>query len=217
MGLEGAQLHVPNGHVPPRRVLSVFDFDGTLTCHDSFIPFLLFAYGAPRFSLNMLKLAGPAWRFVFGRLHRDELKAHLIRTFLSGTEAQWLRDQATAFCAARWNRLMRPAGLRAVAIEVKSGAMITLCSASPSLVLQPFADRLGVQLIGTQLEIRNGVLTGRVEGGNCRAENKVRHLERVYGPLQQYWMKAWGDSPGDYALLDKAQEPHWRHFHSRWQ
>ncbi len=27
------------------RMLSVFDFDGTLTRHDSFIPFLRFAFG----------------------------------------------------------------------------------------------------------------------------------------------------------------------------
>lgn len=27
------------------QVLSVFDFDGTLTRRDSFVPFLLFAYG----------------------------------------------------------------------------------------------------------------------------------------------------------------------------
>ncbi|MBB6155250.1 hypothetical protein HDC30_002473 [Pseudomonas sp. JAI115] len=96
----------------PLPVLSVFDFDGTLTRHDSFIPFLWFACGTPRFCLNMLKLAGPSLGFVCGRLSRDQLKAQLVSTFLTGVSVQWVREQASAFCQARWPRLMRPAGVR---------------------------------------------------------------------------------------------------------
>lgn len=109
-----------------------------------------------------------------------------------------------------------PGRCAAVAAELQSGARVTLCSASPSLVLQAFADRLGVELIGTQLESVDGILTGRLLGGNCRAANKVRRLEQVYGPLHQFRLRAWGDSAGDEALLAQAQEPYWRHFHSRW-
>ena len=36
--------------VAKSRVLSVFDFDGTLTHHDSFIPFLRFAFGKRYFA-----------------------------------------------------------------------------------------------------------------------------------------------------------------------
>nr|VUD33026.1 hydrolase [Raoultella sp. NCTC 9187] len=46
----------------------------------------------------------------------------------------------------------------AVANEVTSGAEVTLCSASPEMVLRPFADRLGIKVIGTQLEVKEGIL-----------------------------------------------------------
>ena len=36
--------------VAKSSVLSVFDFDGTLTHHDSFIPFLRFAFGKRYFA-----------------------------------------------------------------------------------------------------------------------------------------------------------------------
>lgn len=36
--------------VAKSNVLSVFDFDGTLTHHDSFIPFLRFAFGKRYFA-----------------------------------------------------------------------------------------------------------------------------------------------------------------------
>ncbi len=207
---------MPDCGLQKTNVLSVFDFDGTLTRYDSFVPFLKFAFGWREFSRGMLKLFLPSLWFVVGRLRRDELKAHLIKTFLTGVSAEWIQQKAEEFSKAFWNRLMRPSGLRAVATEVQSGAIVTLCSASPALVLQSFADRLGIQLIGTELEIVDGFLTGHIIGHNCRCENKVLRLEATYGPLNQYWLRAWGDTQGDYELLTAAQDAHWRHFHPAW-
>lgn len=111
---------------------------------------------------------------------------------------------------------MRPSGLLAVASEVSSGVEVTLCSASPRLVLGPFAERLGVKLIGTELESVNGILTGRITGHNCRCIQKINRLESIYGSLDQYHLRAWGDTRGDYELLAAAKDAHWRHFHPRW-
>lgn len=199
------------------QVLSVFDFDGTLTRHDSFVPFLRFAFGPRRFHQRVLKLALPSLGFLARRVDRDQLKARLISCFLKGVEAAWVQQQAEAFCQRSWSRLMRPAGLQAVAEEIHSGARVTLCSASPALVLQPFARRLGIALIGTELEVVDGVLTGHIVGNNCRCENKVLRLENVYGPLDQYRLRAWGDTRGDHELLAAAQDAHWRHFHPAWR
>lgn len=203
--------------VQVEKVLSVFDFDGTLTRHDSFVPFLKFAFGRREFSRRLLSLALPSIRFLARRMSRDELKAQLVSTFLTGVEAEWVHKQAVNFCGMFWLQLMRPSGLRSIAAEIEAGSEVTLCSASPALVLQPFADRLGVKLIGTELEVVDGLLTGRITGNNCRCENKVLRLEAVYGPLSQYRLKAWGDTRGDHELLAAAQEAHWRHFHPAWR
>jgi len=200
----------------PVKILSVFDFDGTLTHHDSFIPFLRFAFGRRFFARRVVRLALPTLRCMRKKLTRDELKEVLIKTFLTGVDEHWVREQAEAFCQANWSKLMRPAGLLAVAAEVSSAAEVTICSASPALVLQPFADRLGIKLIGTQLEVKDGVLTGRITGHNCRCGQKVKRLESVYGQLSDYHLRAWGDTRGDYELLAAAQDPHWRHFHPAW-
>lgn len=199
------------------KVLSVFDFDGTLTRHDSFVPFLRFAFGRGEFLRRIFKLVIPSLRYIAKGMTRDELKARLISTFLTGVEAKWVGQKAEEFCHLIWPRLMRPSGLRSVAEELASGAEVTLCSASPALVLRPFASRLGIKLIGTELEVQDGLLTGRILGDNCRCENKVRRLEAVYGPLTEYRLRAWGDTRGDHELLAAAQDPHWRHFHPTWR
>ncbi|MCV2534517.1 HAD family hydrolase [Enterobacter wuhouensis] len=199
--------------VAKSNVLSVFDFDGTLTHHDSFIPFLRFAFGKRYFAGRLVRMALPTLHCVRRKLTRDELKEVLIKTFLTGVDEHWLRQQAEAFCEKYWTRLMRPEGVLAVAAEVNSGAEVTICSASPALVLQPWADKLGIKLIGTQLEVKNGKLTGRITGNNCRCAQKVARLEKVYGNLNEYHLRAWGDTRGDHELLAAAQDPHWRHFH----
>ena len=199
------------------RILSVFDFDGTLTRRDSFLAFLQFAFGTRRCATQMMRLAPLTLRYLGGRLPRDELKAALIATFLKDVPVAWLEDKACAFHKACWRRLMRPAGMRAVAAELAGGAEVTLCSASPRLILQPFAEALGIKLIGTELEAVDGKLTGRIRGGNCRGQTKALRLERAYGALAQYTVRAWGDTRGDHELLSAAQEPHWRSFHPRWR
>ncbi|WP_270655045.1 HAD family hydrolase [Enterobacter bugandensis] len=199
--------------VAKSSVLSVFDFDGTLTHHDSFIPFLRFAFRKRYFAGRLVRMALPTLHCVRRKLTRDELKEVLIKTFLTGVDEHWLRQQAEAFCEKYWNKLMRPEGVLAVAAEVNSGAEVTICSASPALVLQPWADRLGIKLIGTQLEVKDGKLTGRITGNNCRCAQKVARLEKVYGDLNDYHLRAWGDTRGDHELLAAAQDPHWRHFH----
>ncbi|MEP9316289.1 HAD-IB family phosphatase [Pseudomonas sp. LABIM340] len=198
-------------------VLSVFDFDGTLTRHDSFLPFLWFAFGTFGFLRRLPALLLPGLAFVVRRISRDELKASLIAAFLRGIDAQWLSDRAHAYCRLIWGYLLRPEGVRGVVAELDSGAEVTLCSASPALVLRPFAERLGVRLIATELEVVDGRLTGRIVGGNCRAENKVLRLQAKYGPLTDFRLRAWGDTRGDHALLQAAQDPHWRVFHPHWR
>lgn len=199
------------------RVLSVFDFDGTLTRHDSFVPFLRFAFGKREFVRRLFKLVLPSLRYLSRGMTRDELKAHLISAFLTGADAQWVSGRAQAFSERHWEGLMRPSGLRAVAHELASGAEVTLCSASPALVLRPFADRLGIKLIATELEQVDGQLTGNIAGNNCRCENKVLRLEAVYGPLDEFRLRAWGDTRGDHELLAAAHDAHWRHFHPAWR
>ncbi|MDI9101745.1 HAD-IB family phosphatase, partial [Pseudomonas aeruginosa] len=82
--------------------------------------------------------------------------------------------------------LMRPDALTAAADQVSNGTTVTICSPSPSLLLRPFAEELGVHLIATELEVVDGALTGRIVGRNCRRVEKVCRLERHYGPLTQY-------------------------------
>ena len=125
------------------RFLSVFDFDGTLTYRDSFVPFLRFAFGNRVFVRRMLRMAGPSLAYLCRRIGRDDLKARLIATFLTDVPVHVLEERALAYQNRFWETLMRPHALTAVADQVSSGSTVTICSASPSLLLRPFAEARG--------------------------------------------------------------------------
>jgi len=198
---------------PLTHFLIVFDFDGTLSRRDSFVPFLRFAFGNRIFLRKLLRLARPTLELLLKKRSRDALKAELIRVFLSGVRSDWISEQAQRYCDLRWHKLMRSKAIEGgVAAQIKSGALVTLCSASPELLLAPFAKRLNVALIGTQLEEKNGLLTGELLGENCRCAAKVKRLEAVYGDLAQYYLSAYGDSRGDWELLAAAQQAYWKPF-----
>lgn len=192
------------------RELSIFDFDGTLTYRDSFVPFLRYAFGNYRFGLRLAGSASP--HYLYGGMTRDQMKVRLIRSFLRGIDFAWFEDRARAYCDLHWSRMMRPQGLKAVAAELAAGRTVSLCSASPAQMLKPFAERLGVQLIATELEVQNGVLTGEIHGRNCRRDEKVNRLTQQFGELGQYHLRAWGNSEGDTELLAAAQESFYRPF-----
>ncbi|STU47255.1 HAD family hydrolase [Klebsiella pneumoniae] len=90
------------------RMLSVFDFDGTLTRHDSFIPFLRFAFGNRVFSRRIVSMALPTLRCMGKQMTRDELKETLITTFLTGVEEKWVSSKAEEFCQLYWHRPHAP-------------------------------------------------------------------------------------------------------------
>lgn len=194
-------------------VLSVFDFDGTLTYRDSFTLFLRKELGSLRYLTGLLGLALPAIYYLLRLISRDELKARLIYRFLRGISVANVNKLSDSFCSRSWGSLMRANGIAEVAEQLRQGANVTLCSASPELILAPFAKRLGVELIATRLEENAGVLTGAIYGRNCRQAEKVLRLEARYGDLSKFHIRAWGDSAGDKQLLESAAEPFYRAFH----
>ena len=125
------------------RMLSVFDFDGTLTRHDSFIPFsavCLWQSGV----FATYRQHGSTHVTLYGKqMTRDELKETLITTFLTGVEEKWVSSSRGILSAL----LVSPHAPgrfdccgRMKSLPARSSA---LCSASPEIVLlRPFAEKL---------------------------------------------------------------------------
>ena len=114
--------------------LVAFDFDGTLTCRDSFIAFLVWRAGSLGFAAG-LALSAPA--FLAYGLHRDRgrLKAAVARRFLGLVTRARLEEEARRFAAERFEALIRPDALKCWRSWRDRGARLYIVTASPEVLV----------------------------------------------------------------------------------
>lgn len=188
------------------RTIAAFDFDGTLTRRDTLFPFLRGVVGLRRLAVAVLadlpRLAAGA----LGRGDRDAAKARLFARVLAGRDAVVLAEQGRRYANHVLNEALRPSVVARVRWHKEQGHEVALVSAS----LEPYLVIVGAALafdlvVCTRLVVRDGLLTGAMDGRNCRGPEKLSRLLAAAGdpPPDELW--AYGDSAGDDALLAAAQ------------
>lgn len=195
--------------------LVAFDFDGTLTVRDSFTAFLKWRVSPARHALGMIRLFPAAVAYVFDR-NRGKIKAAAIREFLRGVSIEDLERQARAFAQSEAPRLFRPDALAVWRRWRAKGARLVIVTASPDIVVAPFARGLGADLlIGSRLAIdADGKVAGALDGANCRGAEKVTRLREIFGDDLSL-AAAYGDTSGDREMLAIAHEKGYRIFRGK--
>ncbi len=194
-------------------VVAVFDFDGTLTRRDSFLPFLRFLVGPSQFDGGLLLMSPVLIGYALKLIPNWQAKEALLKFFLAGKNQKQLNQIGEHFAVQQIPKLLRPEAIQSLQWHQKEGHLTILISASLEVYLFPWAKKMGFnQVIGTQLETDSGIVTGRILGKNCYGSEKVERLKAILGDLNQYCIYAYGDSRGDQDLLDIANYPHYRTF-----
>lgn len=196
-------------------VLVAFDFDGTLTIKDSFTAFLQWRAGPLRYAFGLMRLLPAAIAYLINR-DRAIIKAAAVREFLRGVPRTRLEEDARAFAAYMAPKLFRDDALAAWRRWRAKGARPVIVTASPSLLVAPFARGLGADtLIGTELVFdEQDRVAGDLHGENCRGAEKVRRLRQVFG-ADVHLAAAYGDTEGDREMLELADERGYRVFKGR--
>lgn len=192
-----------------------FDFDGTLTVRDSFTAFLKWRVGPARYNRGMVRLFPAAVSYLRHR-NRGRIKAAAVREFLAGVPREQLEAEARAFAEVMAPRLLRPDAVRTWRRWGQRHAKLVIVTASPDIVVAPFARGLGADLlIGTELAFdENDRVVGAFLGPNCRGAEKVRRLQDVFGPDLRL-AAAYGDTSGDREMLAIADEAGYRVFQEK--
>ena len=185
------------------RDLALFDFDGTVTSRDSFLLFLRYITG-PTFLLRCLVLAPRICFFLLGRYGNHCLKEDFLRQFLADRSISRIAHAASCFAREIMPSILRPQALEAIRLHLQFGDRVIVVTATPEMILQPWCRDQGLELIGTRLEIENEMVTGRIIGENCRGKEKVRRLNERLSPAQYGTIYAYGDTEGDWPMLELA-------------
>ena len=187
------------------KQLFAFDFDGTLTTRDTLIAFIRYACGTPRFLLGFL-LHAPLLVLMKLRLYSNgKAKQRLFSWFFRGMPIETFDALCQSF-ASTHRHLLRPETVRLLQQALSEGAEVLIVSASIDNWVQPFFP--SVTVLGTQIEVIDGRLTGRFLTPNCYGQEKVRRILALHPVRSSYRLTAYGDSRGDRELLAFADEAH---------
>ena len=194
---------------PERRpVVAAFDVDGTLTTGDCVLPFLRRAAGR-RLATTLVSRAGP-FAGALLRRDRDRLKA-LACTALAGRDAAEIDRLGDEFAREVASARLRDDTAARLRRHRELGHTVLLASASLDVYVLPLGRLIGVDgVVCTRLERDgNGLLTGRLDGANCRGPEKARRVGEALAErgLQGAELWAYGDSPDDTAFLSLADHP----------
>jgi phosphatidylglycerophosphatase C len=196
-----------------KTVVAAFDFDGTLTYHDSLFYFLLHTHGKIKAFYYFLFLFPTFIAYLIGKIDRQKTKEKILGYFFSGTSINTVRKLGEKFAREKIRRHLRPAGIERLQWHLKQGHLCILISASLNIYLQPWAQMMGFhESLTSQLADENGIVTGKLRGNNCRGPEKVHRLQELIGSKEKYYLYAYGDSEGDRELLALADAPFYRKF-----
>jgi len=181
--------------------LALFDFDGTITTKDTLIEFIRFSVGEYRFIKGMIVLTPMLIAFKLKFIPNNIAKEKMLSYFFSGMQYERFISLATEYSLHHIPKIVRPKALERILWHQEEGDDIVIVSASMKCWLKPWCDQYGLSLISTELEVKQGHLTGKFLTKNCHGEEKVNRLKEQYNLASYQQIFAYGDSSGDKELL----------------
>jgi phosphoserine phosphatase len=101
-----------------------------------------------------------------------------------------------------------PAARRLVGRHVEAGHFCVILSAAPQELVSVVSTRLGAQLaVGSRAGVRDGRLTGQMDGPFCYGEGKLVRLATELGAVDFDRSYAYADSLSDLPLLAACGRP----------
>jgi len=192
--------------------LALFDFDGTISRRDSFLLFLRFVVGFRPFCFGCLKLTPEIGAFLAGRYANHDLKENFLVTFLAGKSLAEVEMKAKMFTRQVIPTILRQQAIGRIQWHQQRGDRVIVVTATPEPVLFPWCSENNLELVATRLEVKEGRVTGRIEGHNCRGEEKVRRIQKILDPQAYATIYAYGDTEGDRPLLRFADRASYKPF-----
>ena len=217
-----------------KKKLYCFDFDGTLTTSDTLLEFIRYAKGTARFLMVFL-MYSPL--LILMKLHlfpNWKAKQLIFAHLFAGMRIEKFNALCRDF-AEKYQHLLRPKGVTLVHEALVAGAQVFIVSASIDNWVRPFFKVRGldgVRVLGTQIEVIDGRLTGKFKSNNCYGAEKVHRITEALSASpsatfpastsslastasfdrSQYEIEAFGDSRGDQEMLAFADKGHYKPF-----
>jgi len=193
-----------------KRVLVLFDFDGTITKEDSLIKFIRFVVGDAKTLWGMLLLSPILIIYKLNFISNNKAKQIMLSYFFKGMDWQQFQKVAEEYSLKHIDSLLRRKAVERIRWHQEKGHEIVVVSASMECWLKGWCNKNSLALIATKLEISKNKLTGKFSTKNCYGIEKVNRIKEVYDLSDYNIIFAYGDSEGDREMLNIADEKYYK-------
>ncbi len=192
--------------------LALFDFDGTITRKDSMLEFLKYAVGRKNYYLGLLQLSPGLLAYLFGYISNDIAKQRLVSHFFKGWNQSELQEIGNKYALQEIPKIVRKSAIEKIRWHQHQGDQVVVVTASIDLWLMRWCDEYKLALISTQLEAREGAITGCFASKNCFGPEKAVQIKKRYQLSDYDTIYAYGDSRGDREMLELASIVFYKEF-----
>lgn len=190
--------------------LALFDFDGTITAGDTFIPFLRFSARPQKLLLGGVVLSPLILGYKLGVVSGRAGRPLAARFAFHGEHAEAIRGLGQTYACEVLPGVVQRRALDRIEWHQRRGDVIVVVSGSLDVYLRHWCNSIGVDVICTQLEEKNGILTGRYIKGDCSRAEKLRRIRERFDLDRYSCIYAYGDTDDDREMLAIAHEKYYQ-------
>lgn len=193
--------------------LAIFDVDFTLTKKETLMQFYKFIVKKDIRNIRYLPRVIFSGAMFVMNIYDEKKTKEVYLKFLDGISKEELDKLSRQFYEEHMSKLLYGDGIETIKKMKDSGYKVILISASPEFYIKEFASIEGVDLtFGTKFIIKDNKFSCKMEGNNCKGEEKVRILkgyfeeENINVDYDNSFM--FSDSLSDSPLLDLVGNPY---------
>ena len=191
--------------------VAIFDLDGTLVRHDTFLPFLILTLiSRPTRWVRIPLLGAGLVLYLLGQKNNSWLKETFMKHIVGGLLYKRAQKLFEIYAILVVKLLVSKSALAEIELQRSRGACLVLATASPNVYVESIAKILKINnVICTMLEkSSDGILTGNIFGSNCYGAEKFRKVEAFLMENKHIWdgTICYSDHISDLSLLLVSQK-----------
>ena len=194
------------------KKIAFFDFDGTITKKDSLLEVIKYQKGTAALCVGFFINAPYLIALKLKLVSNHKAKEKILRYFFGGLPLSSFQSACDNFITDNFESLVRAGALTAIKSLQADGFVVVIVTASAENWIKKWSDNVNVGLIGSNLEIENGIVTGNLHGKNCHGEEKAVRIRAQYDLSIFDEIYCYGDSGGDKQMLALATKAYYKPF-----
>jgi HAD superfamily hydrolase (TIGR01490 family) len=193
--------------------LAIFDIDYTITRKETLMEFFKYLVSKDIKNIKFLPRALYSGLMYGIKVYDEKRVKECFLKFIENIDEAELAKLTKSFYDEKISKILYKDAVDMIKKLKKEGYMVVLISASPEFYVKEFYAIKEVDLIiGTKFTFEGGKFIRKMDGNNCKGEEKVRRLNKV---LKEKNIKVdfknsymFSDSLSDKPLLDLVGNPY---------